>query len=57
MYSDFLFPGGVNRMWFVAHGFVQNEHGQWVRRDEFSAVRPPSSAPEEPEEKQEDGDR
>ncbi|MBK9141699.1 MAG: hypothetical protein IPM23_04330 [Candidatus Melainabacteria bacterium] len=57
MYADFLFPGGVNRMWFVANGFVQNEQGQWVRRDELPAASPPSSAPEEPEEKQKDGDR
>lgn len=57
MYADFLFPGGVNRMWFVTNGFVQNEQGQWVRRDELPAASPPSSAPEEPEEKQKDGDR
>ncbi|MCA9805324.1 MAG: hypothetical protein KC777_25315 [Cyanobacteria bacterium HKST-UBA02] len=55
MYAEFLFPGGVNRMWFVTNGFVQNEHGQWVRRDELPVAKPPSNTPEKPEEKQEDG--
>lgn len=56
MYADFLFPGGVNRMWYVSHGFVQDENGQWVRRDDRPAAMQPSSTPDKPEEKQEDGD-
>ena len=38
MYADFLFPNGVNRMWFVTNGYVQDEHGNWVRREELERI-------------------
>lgn len=44
MYSEFLWPDGVNRMWFAANGFVQNEHGQWVRKQESNNGSNPQEA-------------
>lgn len=37
-----IWTNGVNRMWFAAAGFTQNERGDWVREDRPAALVQPA---------------